>query len=96
MTPPGTAFELHEAWPEMELVLVAGAGHSMYDPPITHHLVEATDVLKQVCQTAGGGRAAGASSADLQAPTVHAAAPEDRLGHRRHVAQRGPHQGHGN
>jgi proline iminopeptidase len=41
--PPGTALELHEAWPEMRLVLVGGAGHSMYDPKITNELVKATD-----------------------------------------------------
>jgi len=41
--PPGTALDLHEAWPEMRLVLVGGAGHSMYDPKITHELVKATD-----------------------------------------------------
>ena len=41
--PPGTALDLHEAWPEMRLVLVQGAGHSMYDPKITHELVKAAD-----------------------------------------------------
>lgn len=30
--PPRTAFDLHKAWPSMELVLVNGAGHSMYEP----------------------------------------------------------------
>lgn len=46
--PPTTAFELHQAWPEMELRLVPGAGHSMYDPAITHELVEATDAFAQL------------------------------------------------
>ena len=32
--PPGTAYDLHEAWPEMRLKLVNGAGHSMYDAGI--------------------------------------------------------------
>ncbi|EKX49391.1 hypothetical protein GUITHDRAFT_59395, partial [Guillardia theta CCMP2712] len=41
--PPWTALDLHEAWPEMKLRLVAGAGHSMYDPEITSELVKATD-----------------------------------------------------
>ncbi|GLC40847.1 hypothetical protein PLESTM_001118300 [Pleodorina starrii] len=49
--PPTTAFELHRAWPELQLRLVPGALHSMYDPAITHELVEATtlmyDVVKQ-------------------------------------------------
>jgi len=43
--PPWTALDLHEAWPEMKLRLVAGAGHSMYDPEITSELVKATDFL---------------------------------------------------
>jgi hypothetical protein len=30
----------------MELRLVANAGHSMYDPAITHELVAATDALR--------------------------------------------------
>ena len=41
--PPRTAYDLHGAWPELELVLVGGAGHSMYDPDIQHELLEATD-----------------------------------------------------
>ena len=41
--PPGTVLDLQEAWPEMRLVLVQGAGHSMYDPKITNQLVKATD-----------------------------------------------------
>lgn len=47
--PPGTAFDLHSAWPEMQLRLVPNAGHSMYDPAITHELLEAADVMKQFC-----------------------------------------------
>lgn len=41
--PPTTAFELHTKWPELQLRLVPGAGHSQYDPDITHELIEATD-----------------------------------------------------
>ena len=33
--PPTTAYELHAGWPEMQLRLVQGAGHSQYDPDIT-------------------------------------------------------------
>lgn len=44
--PPATAFELSEAWPEAEVAIVAGAGHSMYDPAITHELVSATNRLR--------------------------------------------------
>lgn len=46
--PPGTAYDLHQAWPEMELRLVPHAGHSMYDPAIAHELVCATDRLLQL------------------------------------------------
>ena len=41
--PPATAYDLHAAWPELELRLVSGAGHSHYDPDIQHELLEATD-----------------------------------------------------
>lgn len=43
--PPGTAYALHQAWPEMRLRLVPNAGHSMYDPSIRHELLLATDAL---------------------------------------------------
>lgn len=43
--PATTAYELCRAWPELRLRLVPGAGHSMYDPAITHELVEATRLL---------------------------------------------------
>ena len=46
--PPSTALELHRAWPEMELRLVANAGHSMYHPGITHELLCATDRLREL------------------------------------------------
>eukprot|EP00891_Asterochloris_glomerata_P002773 jgi/Astpho2/2773/e_gw1.00050.148.1_t len=41
--PVKTAYELHRAWPELELRVVPGAGHSQYDPNIQHELLEATD-----------------------------------------------------
>ncbi|PNH06550.1 Proline iminopeptidase, partial [Tetrabaena socialis] len=53
--PATTAYELHEAWPELQLRLVPGAGHSMYDPAITHELLEATRILYDVCAAAQGG-----------------------------------------
>lgn len=40
--PISTAYDLHQAWPEMELQVVPGAGHSQYDPRIAHCLVTAT------------------------------------------------------
>jgi len=42
-TPPATAWELHQAWPGSELVIVDDAGHAFDEPGILHHLVEATD-----------------------------------------------------
>lgn len=44
--PPATAFEVHQAWPELQLRLVGGAGHSQYDPAIQHELLEATDAMR--------------------------------------------------
>jgi proline iminopeptidase len=42
-TPVLTAWELHQAWPEAELILVDDAGHAVSEPGIRHHLLEATD-----------------------------------------------------
>lgn len=41
--PIATAYELHQAWPEAEFVVVPDAGHSMSEPGITHALVTAAD-----------------------------------------------------
>jgi len=43
--PPTTAFEFYSIWPELELRLVPGAGHSQYDPDIMHELVSSTDEI---------------------------------------------------
>ncbi|KAJ8604432.1 hypothetical protein CTAYLR_000883 [Chrysophaeum taylorii] len=43
--PPTTAIDLAAAWPELELRLVPGGGHSQYDPRIRHELLEATDKI---------------------------------------------------
>ncbi|HEX9877052.1 MAG TPA: prolyl aminopeptidase [Gammaproteobacteria bacterium] len=41
--PLATAWELSRRWPEARLRVVADAGHSAYEPGITHELVCATD-----------------------------------------------------
>ncbi len=41
--PMQSAWDLHRAWPEAELRLVADAGHSAYEPGNVHELVTATD-----------------------------------------------------
>ncbi len=41
--PPRNAWDLHRAWPEADLRLVQHAGHSAFEPDITHELIEATD-----------------------------------------------------
>lgn len=51
--PPSTAVELGKVWPEMELRLVPRAGHSMYDPAITHELVTATDRMRVMLPAVG-------------------------------------------
>jgi proline iminopeptidase len=42
-TPVATAWDLHKAWPEADLHIVADAGHAFDEPGILHHLIEATD-----------------------------------------------------
>jgi proline iminopeptidase len=41
--PIRSAWDLHRAWPEAELRVVQDAGHSAFEPGITHELLEATD-----------------------------------------------------
>ncbi len=41
--PATSAWELHRAWPESELIIVPNAGHSMTEPGIRSALIEATD-----------------------------------------------------
>ncbi|GMH32333.1 hypothetical protein BSKO_00167 [Bryopsis sp. KO-2023] len=45
--PLRTAFDLSNAWPEMELHVIPMAGHSMYDAGVKHALIEATDRMKE-------------------------------------------------
>ncbi len=42
-TPPMTAWDLHRAWPEAELVMVPDASHSASEPGIARALRAATD-----------------------------------------------------
>ena len=41
--PMRSAWDLHRAWPEADLRIVADAGHSALEPGILHELIEATD-----------------------------------------------------
>jgi len=41
--PLRSAWDLHRAWPEANLRIVADAGHSAFEPGIIHELVAATD-----------------------------------------------------
>ena len=41
--PMRTAWDLHRAWPEADFRVVQDAGHSAFEPGITHELVTATD-----------------------------------------------------
>ncbi|MGM0560018.1 MAG: prolyl aminopeptidase [Pseudomonadota bacterium] len=46
--PPITAFELRDAWPRAEFVLVPDAGHSAMEPGIRKALVAATEKYKEL------------------------------------------------
>ena len=41
--PMMSAWDLHRAWPEAEFHVVSDAGHSAFEPGITHQLITATD-----------------------------------------------------
>jgi proline iminopeptidase len=43
LCPSRIAWELHRAWPRAQLRIVHDAGHSAFEPGITHELVSATD-----------------------------------------------------
>jgi proline iminopeptidase len=41
--PMETAWALHRAWPEAQLLVCDSSGHSAFEPEILHHLIEATE-----------------------------------------------------
>lgn len=43
--PMQSAWDLHRVWPEARLIVVPDAGHSAFEPGITHELIRATDSL---------------------------------------------------
>lgn len=46
VAPMFSAWDLHKAWPEAELHVIADAGHSAFEPGITSALIEATDKFR--------------------------------------------------
>lgn len=46
-TPVVIAHDLHKAWPESDLRIVADAGHTMTEPGIIHELISATERFKR-------------------------------------------------
>jgi proline iminopeptidase len=44
-TPPSTAWELKQAWPEAELHIVPDGGHLFSEPGVLDGLIRATDRL---------------------------------------------------
>jgi proline iminopeptidase len=46
-TPVANAWDLKRAWPEVELIIVDDAGHTMTEPGTIHELVSATDRFRQ-------------------------------------------------
>jgi proline iminopeptidase len=43
VAPLKTAYDLSQAWPEAEFIIVPDAGHSSHEPGIRHELISATD-----------------------------------------------------
>lgn len=41
--PAKSAWDLHRAWPEAELIMVPDAGHAALEPGVCHAMIEATD-----------------------------------------------------
>ena len=44
--PVMSAWDLHNAWPEAELRIIADAGHAATEPGIASALVESTDMFR--------------------------------------------------
>ena len=57
LCPAKIAWELHRAWPRAELRIVPDAGHSAFEPGITHELVSAADRFANKPSRRGGVRA---------------------------------------
>ena len=45
VTPPVTAWDLHQAWPGSALQIVPDAGHASSEPGVMRELIAATDAL---------------------------------------------------
>ena len=69
--PMATAWDLHRTWPEADFRLVPDAGHSAFEPAITHELVAATDRFARTRST----RVAAARDRRGRAPSPRAARP---------------------
>ena len=50
--PPLTAYQVYQAWPGSQLVMVPDGGHSGMDPALTTALIKATDEFKPLLQPA--------------------------------------------
>ncbi|MBX2987697.1 MAG: prolyl aminopeptidase [Bdellovibrionaceae bacterium] len=46
--PPRSAWDLHRAWPEAKMQIIADAGHAASEPGIRHALIEATDEARSL------------------------------------------------
>jgi proline iminopeptidase len=46
VTPPGTAWALHQAWPDSELLMLPRAGHAVTDTGVLDGLIKATDAFR--------------------------------------------------
>ena len=46
MCPAKSAWDLHRAWPEAKLTIIADSGHSAFDVGIQRALLEATDAFR--------------------------------------------------
>jgi proline iminopeptidase len=76
-TPPMTAWDLHRAWPQAELVMVPDASHSASEPGIARALRAATDRFAGAPgEAVSGEEAPGEASVSVEA----AAADADALG----------------
>ena len=49
-TPPGGAFDLHQAWPNSRLMIAANAGHRWNDPSLAAAIIASLDQIARAVQ----------------------------------------------
>ena len=86
--PPSTALDLHRVWPEMDLRIVTGDGHSMYSSGLQAQVMEAKDKFRALSRNHKDGSPRGDFATKAGSPNAHQIAPTATVTHGSSAAQR--------